>query len=438
MGFEKNKRWRKNPYIFSIFNIWCKKNTRIITIIPKEPPLRPGTKYGDALYIPALEEGKIYDVKQITRYLGKRNTAATIFTSLPLLKYNQNLCTPSIQGIMGQSRKQRERILKAYLSRKHEIPYLEDTMWHCFPTARKTLLQAAISMRVLFSYLSAMYRGYKPNGNIDGELYITYLDRSLDLGALEQLNSSETAHVLLTCKRKLISQRIMGALIYRAEYKEEMSDTEFRPLSRYIQFLGMDRIIELNMYEKIRRLFCKSFYLIINKPEQLLDLSLDYLEQCIKHPLWDQFLYLRAFQLLLSKHKEWYPDFFHHHGKPPKPEARKETKELYSKADFLIRHMPKPTILGKDVIGCPLLLICLVKWPSLSIPAELVRECISRPVRLYSTIEYGPKSPVLYANILVRMGGLSSSSLIQTIESTELDTSSPRVKDFLDHLSFPA
>ena len=408
---------------------------RVSRLFRKNPVILPGVKYSNGLEIPSL--GSTYDVKQVTRYLGKRDTATTMYTDKIYPSFDDTLLIPSVEGIQRQDRKQRDRILNTYLQRSYERPFLERVMWKCFPQARKRLLRHVKSIVSLIEYYDIGCEVYKATGEVDGEILVAFM---CEAKKYRTVLTSGMYEMLLACKYVPTSEgrRYIQSLILSAYCTEELSDTEFRPLSRYIQFLGMDRICELELYDTVRTRFPKSFYLIVNKPEQLLSFCPDHQELATQHPLWEPSLCYRAFQYLLVKYSSWYPYF----GEPllsdtlyTKRSNSKETKEIYNKADFLIRHMPKPTRLGRDVVGCSLLLICLVKWPTLSAPEEIVYDCIRWP--LCPTIRYGPKSPVLYAKVLLDMGKAHPEELIQTVEGVYVSSMNiERIVEFLEYVRY--
>ena len=205
--------------------------------------------------------------------------------------------------------------------------------------------------------------------------------------------------------------------------------TSFTSLALYLQFLGMDKILELGLHDIVCRYFVKTYFMLVNRPEQLLNLCPRYLGQCSQHSLWESSLCVKAFYQLLDTYSWWTP------GAKVTANAKEllyTNKEIYGKADFLLRSIRHPLILDETVTVCPLLLICLVKWPTLSALKSSIRSFLCSSSLYYRAIKYGPKPPKLYVDVLLR--GATPVELMNTIYYIFTPHINRRVEELLVYL----
>src|ERR1019366_1873986 len=273
------------------------------------PLIEAGRDYNGEVLIPTARECAFYDVKAVTKHLGKTNIATHIFVSRWYIAACERII-PSIVGIKSQSRKKRDLILKGYLRGYRKTAFLCTEMWECFPKARKALIERAGSPEHFHGFFYCECMNYRATGMVDGPIIMAYLrvrantdykDNNVLL-AIDMLLSSK--YVPTTIDSDVLQFIVTNN---RRDLVEKMEDTTFTPIALYIQFLGMDKILELGIHDAVRKNLVKTYFMLVNKPEQLLTLCPDHLELCSKHPLWEKHLCVPAFYTLLDTYKWWTP-----------------------------------------------------------------------------------------------------------------------------------
>ena len=346
--------------------------------------LHPGDSYGGEVFVPVAIDNTQYDAKQVTKHLGKTMMGTKCFFQI-----NTTDVQPSVMGIKAQSRKRRDAFLKLYLSRTYKYLYLEEEMWECFPKAHVALLKQASSVEKLETYFECLCNHYEATGQVEGKAVITYVDHLRCVGRWVSISECKRILDLLFVAKYVPSTEDASSIALLFEHSVNRDSA-----SPYITFLGMDKIAELELAHRVAQLYPDTYYEMVTRSEQLLLLCPEHLNKCSKHPLWKNSHCLRVFYDLLKCNSYWHPG-----GSRPS----KETKELYGKADFLLRSIGHSLQLDATTTPCSLLLICLVKWPTLSVPVEVIRRFVSLYIHAFlNTLIRGPKAVELYGDVLLR------------------------------------